>query len=244
MEQDLTKYTPDTLAQYSQEFLQKVDALRNAIFEKRKEISSVIPPKEKVHRFGERKKQVSWNDLEYIDEDWMREKLTELFIWSWEGNGSLPLQVFPSIGQVSFTGTLEIIDNGIIRRFTACAGSAIKLKKDMPISVGAIVNFSNDCKAANTDALKKAINMLTNIGDPVYGKSMLVETDPELKLELQTLYSRTSGQLRKLFDDTLNNNYGGTLNNIPDDMAITMINQIKSELDKQEQPQPIIERNE
>lgn len=230
MSQDLTKYSPTQLAQYNEEFLAKVDKLREDIFKKRKEISGIVPPKEKVHKFGEKKKQVNWSDLEYIDEDWMREKLSELFIWSWEGCGSQPLQVFPSIGQVAFTGTLEIIDNGIIRKFTACAGSAIKLKKDMPISVEAIVNFSNDTKAANTDALKKAINMLTNIGDPIYGKSMLAQTNPEYKKRLESLREQVSEENKKLFDDTLKTNYGGTLNNIPDDMAVLMIQKLQSTL--------------
>jgi hypothetical protein len=100
----------------------------------------------------------------------------------------------------------------------------------MPISVEAIVNFSNDTKAANTDALKKAINMLTNIGDPIYGKSMLAQTNPEYKKRLEDLREQVSEENKKLFDDTLKTNYGGTLNNIPDDMAVLMIQKLQSTL--------------
>lgn len=219
------------VAVYSEEFLSKIDAIGDAIFKKREEISSIPTPQSKVQTFGDAKKKprIRWEDLEFVSEDYMKFLLNKHFksLWSWVGFGA-GLQVHEVIGQVSFTGTLQILEGGILlRQFTACGGSAIKLKSGEAISIANIINFGNDCKAANTDAFKKAINMLTNICDDVYGKKPDIKTDKKLLKEMINLYNlMPDGKDKNEVNTYIYNEYGGW-ESIANEQALAIIENLK-----------------
>lgn len=213
---------------FNQELLDEIQKVKDAMFLQRKILSESPVPKSKIGRFGDKKPIVRWEDLEYVSEDWMRETLSAHFIWSWEGCGAQPLQISYQMAQVAFTGTLEILENGLVRKFTACGGARIKIKKGENPAWDTIVDFGNDCSAANTKAFKKAINMLTNIGDPVYGKEMSVSTKPEYLKEITQLILAFQDESEKnSIAQYLLENYGGA-EHVPDDAAVSIINNLKA----------------
>ena len=61
-------------------------------------------------------------------------------------------------------GRLRWYDNGIWREGDAVAAHRIQKKRGSD----EFVDIGNDIKAANTDAIKKALNMFLNIADDVY----------------------------------------------------------------------------
>lgn len=194
----------------SQEFLERVEQIKDSIYKKRKEESAKETPKHARRKFGEKRPKLKWSDIEYVEEDYLRDLLTRDFIWSWEGCGTQPLQIHERIGHISFTGTLSIFDNGVWRKFTACGGSAIKVKSGTVPSYDTIVNFGNDTSAANTMALKKAINMLCNYADDVYQKNVPApETPPELLEQMTNLFNQLKEPERQAsIHEYINETYG------------------------------------
>jgi len=206
-----------------------------AAYELRKKMSGAEIPKSVIHTFGEikHKPKINWDEMEYVEEAWMRDQLSQNFLWSWEGCGTQPLQVIPSLAHCVFTGTLSILEGGVIRKYTASGASQIKLRKGTDVDIGNIIRLNNDVSSAVTMALKKAINMLTNIGDPVYGKTMYFSTNSELKKQLEELLNEW-----KILDITAHesgiewilNTFGG-IDFIPDDSAKQIINNISMHIE-------------
>jgi hypothetical protein len=117
--------------------------------------------------------------LDYIIEGYMRGMLDKHFVgWSWESAGSQPLQIV--LNFVVVTGHLVIIDEhllafGIIppyRRYLGVGGARIQFKSGKPMTPENVVDIDKNVKAANSNALKVAINRLCHIGDDVYKKRL------------------------------------------------------------------------
>lgn len=219
-------------------FLLKIERIKKSMYEKKQEISGRITPNNMRKKMGDSSKKINWNDIEFIPEHFMRDILSKEFIWSWDGCGSQPLQVHERIGTISFTGTLSIMDNGIKRTFTSCGGSAIKIKSGQSPTPENLVNFDNDVKAANTQALKKAINMLTHIGDDVYRKQMISKTNPNTLKEMKNLFNDLENEDTKLsIERYINDTYNGW-ESIDEEsckaIKVNLIEHVKFELNKKE----------
>lgn len=233
--QSLTTIKQQSATTYSQEFLENINKIGDAIVAKHREIQQQETPKSKIHKIGKKKKKVKWEDLEYVKEDYMKEQLNKYFkgLWSWVavGNGS---NVYERIGQVTYNGTLKIMDEGILREFSACGASPIKIKSGQSPNYDTIINLDNDVKAANTQAFKKAINMLTNICDDVYGKDIEVTTDPVLHKQLVFWYDKIESKEEK---DEIAKYVGSEFSDwehIPDENAKTMIINMKKIVERKD----------
>jgi hypothetical protein len=121
---------------------------------------------------------------------YMKDRLNFYFPgWSWE---SPPSSIqFLGIEWIASSGVLCVVDPSLlqwgiippIRRFYSTAAKRVthrttKREKDangkwqeiiVPHSAETIVDLGNDAKIVNTDCFKKAIQMLTGIGDDKYG---------------------------------------------------------------------------
>ena len=115
-------------------------------------------------------------NFDYITAAYMVECLDKHFPgWSWEPFA--PIQFLGSEWVVA-QGVLCILDYKLLafgiqppyRRFYGCNAVRITYKKDEKHTVENIIDVGNNVKAANTEAMKVAINRLTHIGDDVYGK--------------------------------------------------------------------------
>jgi len=69
-------------------------------------------------------------------------------------------------------GELEIVDNGIKRRFYSPGATRIQFKKGRPHTPENIIDMDNNIAAANSNAFKRAVNRLCNIADDVYRKQI------------------------------------------------------------------------
>lgn len=210
----------------SSEFIQKIREIGQAIIEKRKEIQEQVTPKDRIYKMGD-SKRVKWEDLEFIKEDYMVQQLNKHFLglWSWVAVGS-GLQVHEQVGQVSFTGTLKILENGFLREFSACGGSPIKCKRGEAPGYDSVVNFNNDVKAANTNAFKKAINMLTDIGYDVYRKEKEIKISPHVASKLYKAFNDLPSDKEKEKIANYVQGEFGDWEHIPDNVATTMTNNI------------------
>jgi len=158
----------------SNEFKAKVKAYKKDFWDKYKKISKEQTPQ--VDGAGRKIIDKRPDGYDYIIEAYMRECLDKHFPgWSWEMGG--PPQ-FLGGEWVFIWGTLFIIDehllafgiNPPIRRFSGTNGVRIKFKRGSPHTPENVIDIGNDVAAANSKALKVAINRLTHIGDDVYGK--------------------------------------------------------------------------
>ena len=163
---------------------EKVKAFKRDWYNKYKKISKEKTPQ--VDGTGRRiidKK----GDFDYIIVAYMVECLDRHFPgWSWEP--SAPIQFLGSEWVVA-QGVLCIIDERLLafgihppyRKYYGVNATRIMYKKGMPHTAENIVDVGNNVKAANTEAMKVAINRLTHIGDDVYGKR--IEEDGAGSLE-------------------------------------------------------------
>lgn len=165
------------LVPYSEEFLERVRQLKQAMYDKQREISRMPTPKEHVDKRPD--------GYDYVKEHFMRDKLNELFPgWSWEMGGP-PL--FLGSEWVFVWGHLTVIEESLlafgivppIRKFGATNGVSIKFKSGQSHTVKNVIDIGNDVAAANAKAFKIAINRLCNITDDVYKKRVDVEAEEE-----------------------------------------------------------------
>tara|TARA_R100000742_G_C4277072_1_gene98628 strand:+ start:1070 stop:1690 length:621 start_codon:yes stop_codon:yes gene_type:complete len=99
--------------------------------------------------------------VEYVEYSYMRDVADKYFPgWSWHIIKS------EALGSESYVvhGRLRWWDNGLWREGDAVAAHRIQKKRGSD----SFVDIGNDIKAANTDAIKKALNMYLNIADDVY----------------------------------------------------------------------------
>ena len=114
-------------------------------------------------------------------------------------------------------GRLKWYDEGIWRTGDMVAAHRIQTKR----GTGDFVDIGNDIKAANTDCMKKAMNMYLNIADDVYRNQIEdLELSDEMKNEILVIASEISEskmeQIHKLIKDQKLNtsNYNGSLSKL------------------------------
>ena len=165
----------EALELYSKDFLIKVNAFNKDWYQFYTKISKEKTPE--VDGTGKKiinKKGTTGYD--YIEESYMRLCLDKHFPgWSWES--AAPLH-FLGAEWVVAQGHLCIIDIHLItlgivppvRKFYGVDSVRIQYKSGNPHTNENIIDVGDNCKQANTSAMKYAINRLTHIGDDVYGK--------------------------------------------------------------------------
>jgi hypothetical protein len=170
----------------TKEFAEKIQLFKNEWYEKIREISNTNTPE----LDGAGRKIVNGKGdtgYKYISDSYMHSALDKYFPgWSWEM--ASPLQFLGSEWVVA-QGNLKIIDEHLLvfginppyRAYYGVDAVRIQFKKDMPHTPENIIDIGDNCKQANTNALKLAINRLTHIGDDIYGKQ--VETEGMGSLE-------------------------------------------------------------
>jgi hypothetical protein len=127
-------------------------------------ISDMVTPKAYI------KKKMG---LDYVEIGYMKAIADKEFPgWSWEIIKS------EALGSEAYVvhGRLIWYDNGVMRKGDMVAAHRIQKKKGSDD----FVDVGNDIKAANTDCMKKALNMYLNIADDVYRNQY---EDPELSDE-------------------------------------------------------------
>tara|TARA_R110000824_G_scaffold77097_9_gene195150 strand:+ start:1758 stop:2354 length:597 start_codon:yes stop_codon:yes gene_type:complete len=124
----------------------------NLITQKHKDVSNIDTPKYFIK---------SKMGVDYVEYSYMRHVADKHFPgWSWHIIKS------EALGGASYVvqGRLRWFDNGIWREGDAVAAHRIQKKRGSD----EFVDIGNDIKAANTDTIKKALNMYMNIADDVY----------------------------------------------------------------------------
>ena len=164
-----------TLEPYSKELIEKVNIFKKDWYKFYKKISKEKTPE--VDGTGKKIIEKRPDGYNYIIESYMRECLDKHFPgWSWEA--AAPLH-FLGAEWVVAQGHLCIIDqhllafniNPPIRKFYGVDSVRIQYRSGSAhTDPKNIVDVGDNCKQANTAALKYAINRLTHIGDDVYGK--------------------------------------------------------------------------
>jgi hypothetical protein len=166
--------TTETELIVSAEFKERVRLFKEDFHRKYEEISKEVTPQ--VDGEGRKIIEKRPDGYDYIVEAYMRDCLDRHFPgWSWEA--AAPLQFLGSEWVVA-QGHLVIIDehllafgiNPPVRKFFGVDSVRIQFKRGTPHTPENIVDIGDNCKQANTAALKYAINRLTHIGDDVYGK--------------------------------------------------------------------------
>lgn len=176
---------------YSADFLDRIDGLKQTIREKHMRISNEPTPAIMVERRPD--------GFDYIKERYLREGLNQEFpMWSWTGSGEIA--VVPPTGAewVMVSGTLEINDEGIPRSFWGPGAARVKFKKGQPHTPENLIDLDKDIASANSNAFKRCVNRLCNIGDDVYKKTMTQPLKDETKLAFLDTLSRLTpeGQTR------------------------------------------------
>lgn len=188
---------PDGITFLSEEFKERVRTFKEDFYKSYTDIGREETPQ--IDGNGKQiiKKRPDGHD--YIVEDYMRDCLDRHFPgWSWES--AAPLH-FLGAEWVVAQGHLVIIDEHLmaygieppVRRFFGVDAVRIQYRKDSDHSDAAnIVDVGDNCKQANTAALKYAINRLTRIGDDVYGKRIEYEGSGTYETILETKSDATS----------------------------------------------------
>jgi len=191
---------------YSKEFLAKINAFKKDWYNFYKKISKEKTPE--VDGTGKKIIREKGNTgYDYIEESYMRLCLDKHFPgWSWEA--AAPLH-FLGAEWVVAQGHLCIIDqhllafniNPPIRKFYGVDSVRIQYRQNsVHTDPKNIVDVGDNCKQANTSAMKYAINRLTHIGDDVYGKRMEDEGAGSFE-DLATMESTSSDIKQKAFNE-------------------------------------------
>jgi hypothetical protein len=158
----------------SPEFKERVESFKRSWAETYKKISEEDTPR--IDGNGQKIIDKRPDGYDYIIESYMRGCLDKHFPgWSWES--AAPLEFVGTIWVVA-QGHLCIVDECLIpfgvsppvRKFYGVDSVRIQYKSGLEKIPSNIVDLGDNCKQANSAALKYAINRLTHIGDDVYGK--------------------------------------------------------------------------
>jgi len=155
----------------------ELTAFLQSISNKHKNVSNIKTPSGYVHNLKEERKRP--DRLLYIDAKYMRNKANELYPgWSWEVVNSYPLgdSYFIVHGRLTW---YESDSTGKAMKRTGDMVDAHRIQKKRDSDE--YVDVGNDVKSANTDCLKKAINIYLNIGDDIYGWEDLTISDEDEK---------------------------------------------------------------
>jgi len=174
-----------TIPVMSPELRDKINKFKADMRGKYKKISNETTPQ--VDGTGRKIVGKRPDGLDYIIEAYMRESLDKHFPgWSWKS--AAPLQFLGSEWVVAPV-ELGVIDENLlvftisppISWFYGCGSARIQYKSGKPHVAENIIDIDKNVKAANSNALKVAINRLTHIGDDIYGKR--IEEDGAGSLE-------------------------------------------------------------
>tara|TARA_R110000796_G_scaffold90152_5_gene193872 strand:- start:7518 stop:8159 length:642 start_codon:yes stop_codon:yes gene_type:complete len=136
----------------STDSLEVVEGIRAKITEKHKEVSHIKTPK-----FYIKKKM----GMDYVEIGYMKSVADKEFPgWSWK---VVNTEVLGSEAYVVH-GRLKWYDEGIWREGDMTAAHRIQKQR----GTDSFVDIGNDVKSANTDCMKKALNMYMNVADDVY----------------------------------------------------------------------------
>ncbi len=142
------------------------------------------------------------------------------FVKQRQGQDYVEIGYMREIADKEYAGwSWEIVktEKGIWRTGDMVAAHRIQTKR----GTGDFVDIGNDIKAANTDCMKKAMNMYLNIADDVYRNQIEdLELSDEMKNEILVIASEISEskmeQIHKLIKDQKLNtsNYNGSLSKL------------------------------
>ena len=125
------------------------------------DISNLVTPKHQIKKRPD--------GFDYIEEKFMRHLLNKHFpVWSWiDGK-------FETLGAewILSSGTLVVKIGEFTKRFWSTGAARIQYKAGKPHTAENIVDIDKNVASANTNAFKRAINRLCNIGDDVYRKQV------------------------------------------------------------------------
>ena len=162
------------VVEYNDDFLARIAGIKEAMHKKYMDISAADTPE--FDGNGNRAIKTRPDGYRYIEEGAMRKLLDKYFPgWSWDM--AAPLHFLGSEWVVA-QGYLTIIDEYLlafnivppVRRFYGTDAVQIQYKQNKAHLPENIINIGDNCQAANSQALKRAINRLTFIGDDIYGK--------------------------------------------------------------------------
>jgi hypothetical protein len=175
----------------------------NEVTNQHNKISSIVTPKAFVKKVM---------GLDYVEIGYMKAIADKEFPgWSWEIISS------EALGSAAYVvhGRLKWYDNGVMRIGDMVAAHRIQIKKG---TNNEFVNVGNDIKSANTDCMKKALNMYMNIADDIYKNQF---EDPELttiQIDQLKMYAKKISEskykhINNLIKDGIvnNMNYKGSL---------------------------------
>jgi len=176
------------------------DEIKKAITAKHKKVSGMETPKHFV------KKKMG---MDYCEYSYMRDLAEKEYPgWSWEiiSEEMLGTEAYKVHGRLTYF-------DGKWRRGDSVAAHRVQKKR----GTGEFVDIGNDVKAANTDCIKKALNMYLNIADDVYRNQVedleLSDEKKDAILEIAGLCSDgRAEEIRKLIDNqTIHNaNYNAS----------------------------------
>lgn len=170
----ITPVTAQDISFYSSEFLKKVEDFKKDWTKSYKKISKEKTPE--IDGAGNKIIRKRPDGYDYIIEAYMRECLDKHFPgWSWEM--AAPLHFLGSEWVVA-QGHLIIVDEHLlafdirppIRKYYGVDSVRIQFGAGKPHTPENIIDVGDNCKSANSAAMKVAINRLCHIGDDVYGK--------------------------------------------------------------------------
>jgi hypothetical protein len=142
----------NTQIMVSTDSLEVVEGIKAKITEKHKEVSHIKTPK-----FYIKKKM----GMDYVEIGYMKSVADKEFPgWSWT------IVKTETLGSEAFVvhGRLKWYDEGIWREGDMTAAHRIQKQR----GTDSFVDIGNDVKSANTDCMKKALNMYMNVADDVY----------------------------------------------------------------------------
>jgi len=140
------------IVKLSQDNIDSVQVRLETLTKQHSNISDMVTPKAYV------KKKMG---MDYVEIGYMKAIADKEFPgWSWE------IVKSDALGSEAYVvhGRLKWYDNGVMRVGDMVAAHRIQKKKNSDV----FVDVGNDIKSANTDCMKKALNMYLNIADDVY----------------------------------------------------------------------------
>ncbi len=190
---------------FNEDFLSRARRLKEEMHKFYTDIGKEETPK--VDGEGRKIVRKRPDGMDYIIEAYMRKCLDKHFPgWSWEA--AAPLQ-FLAAEWVVAQGHLVIIDEHLVafgvippvRRFYGVDSVRIQYRKEGAHAPENIIDVGDNCKQANSAALKYAINRLCNIGDDVYGKR--IEEEGAGKIEDVIMNTKDEDLQQKMFFEYL-----------------------------------------
>lgn len=145
-----------------------------------------------------RKSGGTGGSYDYVEEAVMRSSLDEHFpTWSWIPAGTKPVEFLGS-EWVFVCGSLVIDDHGEKRTFFSPGAQRVMFKSGQPHTPENVIDIDKNLRAANSNALKGAINRLTRLHDDVYHKVDLSLTEEQIESFKDLLKHADGGMVQQI----------------------------------------------